>query len=123
MSRLRAFESWMLRKGLREPTYGAVGLQDTMTIRGRHRTTDKEGARAIARIRGVPGVTAVIIGQSVGGKSLDPRSRNASLKIQRRVSGGCKAVIQTSRGIQEVFIRLDAERAETALTELRRISA
>ncbi len=94
-----------------------------MTTRGRHRTTDKEGARAIARIRAVPGVKAVIIGQSVGGKSLDPRSRTASLKIQRRVPGGCKGVIQTSRGIQEVFIRLDAEQAETALAELRRLSA
>jgi hypothetical protein len=42
----------------------------TENQRGRHRSSDKEGKKTIALLKSVPGVTAVVIGRSYGGKSL-----------------------------------------------------
>lgn len=53
------------------------------------------------------GVTAVIIGRSYGGKSLGAGCRTGSLKIQRAVPGGLKAVTQSAKGLQEIFIRTE----------------
>ncbi len=89
-----------------------------MPKRGRHRSTDKEGARAIARIESVPGVKWVIIGESIGGKSIGSGSESVGFKLQRRVPGGCKVLIQTSRGVQEAFISIDPENVETVIGKL-----
>lgn len=61
------------------------------------------------------GVVAVIIGRSYGGKSLGQGNSTGSIKIQRRISGGLKAVTQTSKGLQEIFIRTEPG-AEDAIT-------
>mgnify|MGYP000013781074 FL=1 len=52
-------------------------------------------------------VLGVIIGLSYGGKSLGKNGRTGSVCVQREVSGGLKAVTQTSKGLQELFIRTD----------------
>ena len=51
------------------------------------------------------GVVGVIIGRSYGGKSLGSECRTGSVRIQRKVPGGLKAVTQSSKGLQEIFIR------------------
>ncbi len=53
------------------------------------------------------GVLGVIIGRSYGGKSLGGECRTGSLKVQRKVSGGLKAVTQSAKGLQEIFIRTE----------------
>lgn len=57
------------------------------------------------KIESFPGVVGVIIGRSYGGKSLGGKSTTGSVRIQRVVSGGLKAVTQSSKGLQELFIR------------------
>jgi hypothetical protein len=76
-----------------------------MPSRGRHRSTSKECRDVLLRIEGMAGVTAVIIGRSYGGKSLGSECRTGSIRIQRQVSGGLKAVMQSSKGLQEIYIR------------------
>lgn len=68
------------------------------------------------KVEAINGVVGLIIGRSYGGKSLGRGSRTGELKIQRKVSGGIKAVIQSEKGLQEIFIRTDAE-AEDRITE------
>ncbi len=60
------------------------------------------------KIEALDGVIGVIIGRSYGGKSLGQGSGTGSIKIQRKVSGGLKAVTQSAKGLQEIFIRTDA---------------
>ena len=74
--------------------------------RGRHQSTDKDGKRTIARIESIPGVTAVVIGRSIGGKSIGRGRSVGDFKLQAEVPAGFKGVLQTSRGIQEIFIRV-----------------
>ena len=76
-----------------------------MPSRGRHQSSSKECLRAIRKIESLPGVTGVIIGRSYGGKSLGKNGKTGSVRVQREVSGGLKAVTQTSKGLQELFIR------------------
>lgn len=78
-----------------------------MPSRGRHQSSSKECLRAIRKIESLPGVVGVIIGLSYGGKSLGKNGRTGSVRVQREVSGGLKAVTQTSKGLQELFIRTD----------------
>lgn len=59
------------------------------------------------RIEAMEGVVGVIIGRSYGGKSLGIGSRTGSVKVQRKVSGGLKAVTQSEKGLQELFIRTE----------------
>lgn len=54
------------------------------------------------------GVLGVIIGRSYGGKSLGQGKSTGSVRIQRRISGGLKAVTQSEKGLQEIFIRTEA---------------
>jgi 2-keto-3-deoxy-L-rhamnonate aldolase RhmA len=79
-----------------------------MPSRGRHQSTSKECQRTIAKIEALPGVIGVIIGRSYGGKSLGAEKTTGSIRIQRPVSGGLKAVTQTEKGLQELFIRTEA---------------
>lgn len=60
------------------------------------------------RIEALEGVSAVIIGRSYGGKSLGQGSATGAIRIQRHVSGGLKAVTQSAKGLQEIFIRTEA---------------
>ncbi|MCU0749340.1 MAG: hypothetical protein MUF13_07320 [Akkermansiaceae bacterium] len=76
-----------------------------MPSRGRHRSTSKECHDVLRRIESLEGVAAVIIGRSYGGKSLGSECRTGSIRIQRQVSGGLKAVMQSSKGLQEIYIR------------------
>jgi hypothetical protein len=60
------------------------------------------------RIEAMDGVVGVIIGRSYGGKSLGQGSATGAIKVQRKISGGLKAVTQSAKGLQEIFIRIDA---------------
>jgi hypothetical protein len=59
------------------------------------------------RIEAMDGVVGVIIGRSYGGKSLGQGSATGAVRIQRLVPGGLKAVTQSSKGLQEIFIRTE----------------
>jgi hypothetical protein len=59
------------------------------------------------------GVIGVIIGRSYGGKSLGSQCRTGSIKIQRKVPGGLKAVTQSAKGLQEIFIRTEPGAEDT----------
>ncbi|NCF12597.1 MAG: hypothetical protein GWP68_04375 [Verrucomicrobiaceae bacterium] len=78
-----------------------------MPSRGRHQSSSKECLRAISKIEAMPGVVGVIIGRSYGGKSLGQGGKTGEIRVQREVSGGLKAVTQTSKGLQELFIRTE----------------
>ena len=80
-----------------------------MTSRGRHQTTSKECQKTLVKIEAMEGVIGVIIGRSYGGKSLGKGMTTGSIRIQRKVSGGLKAVTQSEKGLQEIFIRTSAE--------------
>lgn len=60
------------------------------------------------KIESLDGVVAVIIGRSYGGKSLGQGMPTGAVRVQRKVSGGLKAVTQSAKGLQEIFIRTDA---------------
>ena len=79
-----------------------------MPIRGRHQTTSKECHEILRKVAAMDGVLGVVIGRSYGGKSLAAHQRTGALKVQRKVSGGLKAVTQSSKGLQEIFIRTSA---------------
>lgn len=75
-----------------------------MPSRGRHQSTSKECRRTLRKIEALPGVLGVIIGMSCGGKSLGLGMTTGSVRIQRPEQGGLKAVIQSEKGLQELFI-------------------
>jgi hypothetical protein len=79
-----------------------------MPSRGRHQSSSKECYQIMRRIEALAGVGGVIIGRSYGGKSLGLGSGTGSLRIQRTVPGGLKAVMQSEKGLQEIFIRTEA---------------
>lgn len=79
-----------------------------MPSRGRHQTTSKECLRVMHKIEAMPGVVGVIIGRSYGGKSLGSECKTGSIRVQRQVPGGLKAVTQSAKGLQEIFIRTEA---------------
>jgi hypothetical protein len=64
----------------------------------------------LEKVEGVPGVVGVIIGLSYGGKSLGGGKGTGALRLQRTEPGGIKAVTQTAKGLQEVYIRVEAGR-------------
>jgi 2-keto-3-deoxy-L-rhamnonate aldolase RhmA len=71
------------------------------------------------RIEALEGVGGVIIGRSYGGKSLGAGSSTGSIRIQRQVSGGLKAVTQTEKGVQEIFIRTEAGAEDAIAATIR----
>lgn len=79
-----------------------------MPSRGRHQSTSKECRTLLKKIEAMTGVVAVIIGRSYGGKSLGQRSATGAIKIQRQMPGGLKAVMQSEKGLQEIYIRTEA---------------
>jgi len=80
-----------------------------MPSRGRHQSTSKQCRRTLDKIEAIPGVVAVIIGMSFGGKSLGQGMTTGSIRIQRKEQAGIKAVIQSEKGLQEIFIRTTGE--------------
>ena len=79
-----------------------------MPLRGRHQSSSKDCLQIIRKIEAMEGVVGVIIGRSYGGKSLGKGIPTGGLKVQRKVSGGLKAVTQSAKGLQEIFIRTEA---------------
>jgi 2-keto-3-deoxy-L-rhamnonate aldolase RhmA len=79
-----------------------------MPSRGRHQSSSKECLRMMLKIEAMDGVTGVIIGRSYGGKSLGNECRTGFIRVQRKVPGGLKAVTQSAKGLQEIFIRTEA---------------
>ncbi len=73
------------------------------------------------RIEGMDGVTGVIIGRSYGGKSLGQGSTTGAVKVQRQVSGGIKAVTQSAKGLQEIYIRTEAGYEKSVIEGIRQI--
>ncbi len=67
------------------------------------------------------GVIGVIIGRSYGGKSLGQGSGTGSIKIQRKTSGGIKAVTQSEKGLQEIFIRTEAGMEDSISEEILKL--
>lgn len=92
-----------------------------MPSRGRHQSSSKESLRAFQKIEGLPGVLAVIIGRSYGGKSLAQAARTGGIKVQRKQPGGLKAVTQTAKGLQEIFIRTEAGAEDTVTQAIERL--
>lgn len=86
-----------------------------MPSRGRHQSTSKECRTLLKKIEALDGVVAVIIGRSYGGKSLGQGGATGAIKVQRRMPGGLKAVMQSEKGLQEIFIRTVAD-CEDAVT-------
>ena len=84
-----------------------------MPSRGRHQSSSKECHQIMRRIEAMDGVVGVIIGRSYGGKSLGQGSATGTIKVQRKISGGLKAVTQSAKGLQEIFIRTDAGMEDT----------
>ncbi len=92
-----------------------------MPSRGRHQSTSKECRAVLKRIEALPGVIGVIIGRSYGGKSLGQKSTTGSIKVQRPTSGGLKAVTQSAKGIQEIFIRTEAGQEDRIEQEINNL--
>lgn len=92
-----------------------------MPSRGRHQSSSKECLKIIKRIEQVPGVAGVIIGRSYGGKSLGRNRTTGSVRIQREVPGGLKAVTQSAKGLQEIFIRISEGNDESVRAELEKL--
>ena len=80
-----------------------------MPTRGRHKSSCKDGRKTIAYLESLKSVQAVIIGMSIGGKSIGKGNSPGFLKIQREEQSGFKAVLQTSKGVQEVFIKVETK--------------
>ena len=92
-----------------------------MPSRGRHQSSSKECLAIMRRIEALDGVIGVIIGRSYGGKSLGQGSATGSIKIQRKVSGGLKAVTQSAKGLQEIYIRTEAGSEDTIAEAILKI--
>ena len=75
-----------------------------MPKRGRHQSTSSETRRMLNRIEALDGVVGVVIGHSYGGKSLGRHGKTGAVKVQGKRPGGLKAVTQSAKGLQEIFI-------------------
>ncbi|MDE0767301.1 MAG: hypothetical protein OSB19_02825 [Opitutaceae bacterium] len=73
------------------------------------------------KIEAMKGVIGVIIGRSYGGKSLGKTSRTGAIKIQRKQSGGLKAVTQSAKGLQELFIRIEAGAEDSVIKAIGKL--
>ncbi len=92
-----------------------------MPSRGRHQSTSKECRVVMKKIEAMEGVSGIIIGRSYGGKSLGQGSTTGSIKVQRQVSGGIKAVTQSAKGLQELYIRTEKGFEESVMAEIRKL--
>ncbi|HKK19616.1 MAG TPA: hypothetical protein VJ952_13135, partial [Opitutales bacterium] len=60
--------------------------------------------------------------QSYGGKSLGRHAQTGAVKIQRSESGGLKAVTQSAKGLQELFIRVQEGKEEAVKARIQKIA-
>ncbi|MBG7609119.1 MAG: hypothetical protein IZT59_13985 [Verrucomicrobia bacterium] len=90
-----------------------------MPSRGRHQSTSKECKVVMKKIEAMDGVVGVIIGMSYGGKSLGQGGSTGSVRVQREVAGGIKAVMQSAKGLQEIYVRTDAGMEELISQAIR----
>ena len=67
------------------------------------------------------GVVGVIIGYSYGGKSLARSSKTGAIRIQRTVAGGLKAVTQSAKGLQELFIRTEPGKEDEIAVSVQKL--
>lgn len=94
-----------------------------MPSRGRHQSTSKECRVTIRKIEALPGVVGLIIGRSYGGKSLGKGSATGAIKVQRAVSGGIKAAMQSEKGLQEIYIRTEEAAQDEVLAAVEALAA
>ncbi len=87
--------------------------------RGKHRSSDKDGRRTIALLESLPGIKAVIIGESKGGKNLGRNRSAGAFKLQGETPAGFKGILQTSRGVQQIAIILDSTRSRACWEAVR----
>ena len=73
------------------------------------------------RIEALDGVVGVIIGRSYGGKSLGQGQGTGSIRVQRKLAGGLKAVTQSAKGLQELFIRTEPETEDRVMEAIARL--
>jgi len=73
------------------------------------------------RIEAMDGVIGVIIGRSYGGKSLGQGNGTGAIKIQRKVSGGIKAVTHSEKGLQEIYIRTETGMEDSIAEAIREL--
>jgi hypothetical protein len=92
-----------------------------MPSRGRHQSSSKECHQIMRKIESLSGVIGVIIGRSYGGKSLGQGDATGAIKIQRKVSGGLKAVTQSAKGLQEIYIRTEAGMEDAVSEEILKL--
>ena len=90
--------------------------------RGKHQSTDKEGKRTIAAIEAISGVEAVFINRSIGGKSVGRSGRAGDFKLQGETRGGFRGILQTSKGIQEIFVRVNIRELDRIRDDLSELS-
>ena len=90
-----------------------------MASRGKHQSSCKDGKKSIKFIESINGVQAVIIGMSLGGKSIGKNNSAGHLKLQREEETGFKAVLQTSKGVQEIFIKIEKGFKESVEKEIK----
>jgi predicted alpha/beta hydrolase len=76
----------------------------------------------INKIEALEGVIGVIIGHSYGGKSLGKQSRTGTVKVQRIEVGGIKAATQSAKGLQELFIRTEANQERIIAKKITELS-
>ncbi len=91
--------------------------------RGSHKSATKKVKRVLAKIEALSSVEAVIIGHWIGGKSLGRGASEGQFKIQREEEAGFKGAIQSSKGIQEIFIRVKAGKKEVFEKEIEILAA
>jgi hypothetical protein len=89
-----------------------------MKRRGRHQSTCKAGRATLARVAALKDVQGVIIGMSVGGKSIGGAATGA-IKVQRALPGGLKCLLQSSKGVQEVYLQVTPGREGMVSEHLR----
>ncbi len=85
-------------------------------MRGRHQSTCKKGKKSIESLKKISGVKTVIIGPSSGGKGLHSAT-DGTVKLQISHEGYIKAVMQTSKGVQNLSILLEDEADEPSVRQ------
>jgi len=85
--------------------------------RGKHRSTCKQGKKTVNALLKIDGIKSVIIGISHGGKGLH-QARDGAIKLQVSKPGAISAVMQTSKGIQDINILLESDIDDEAIRAL-----
>ena len=71
------------------------------------------------RIESLEGVIGIVIGHSYGGKSLGRHGKTGAVKMQGKRPGGLKAVTQSAKGLQEIFILTKAGKEDLIAEQIK----